>query len=275
MLGVYKNIKGKRFEKKDVFGKYGSYMGVAVGDIDQDGDQDYYISNIGNTIKVSKTTRGNLKDDEVLSHDHIILRNDGKFKFTEIGKKMGINNAGFSWGANFIDFNLDTYLDLLVAQNFTEIATHQLAPLPGQRWKYDPNIKKYVKEDKYKNPHYGQAPLSIDVDGDGIKDIVWINMKNPIKIYKGTKPENNNYINISLPNDIRFANAQVEVKTNNKIYTKEYIIGGTGFGSKMSSILQFGLGEIKKIDKVRIKTIYGNIYTYNKPKINSTLIIKT
>lgn len=67
--------------------------------------------------------------------------------------------------------------------------------------------------------------------------------------------------------------AKVFVKLKKKTLAKEYIIGGTGFGSDMSNILQFGLGKEKNIVKISIKTIYGKLYEYANPKINSTIAI--
>jgi len=272
-VGIYENKKDKTFKRHISYPYYGSWMGIAVGDIDHDGDQDYYISNIGNTIKVSDYTRGNLKPDEKLTHDHILLRNDGKFKFIDIGKEKNINDAGFSWGAVFADLNLDTHLDLLVSQNFDQIPTQVIAPLPSQRWLYDPKTKKYVKLNKYKNPAVGQTPLSVDIDGDGIQDVIWVNMIGSIKVYKVNNEDKNNFINIKLPDTIDFANAKVEVYANNKKFVKEYIIGGTGFASDMSQTLQFGLGKIEKVEKILVKTIYGKEYKFDNPKINSTVLV--
>jgi len=273
-IGVFENIKGKMFKKHDVLNKYGSYMGIAAGDIDEDGDQDYYISNIGNTMKITKLSRGDLKSGEVLTHDHILLRNDGNFKFIDIAKEKGINNAGFSWGAVYQDLNLDSYLDLLVSQNFDQLVTQKYAPLPSQRWLYSKDEDKYIKTDKYANRSVGQSPLTIDIDGDGIQDIVWINMFGPIRIHKILNSDKNNYINIKLPDTLEFANAKVTVKTKNRSFVKEYIIGGTGFASDMSQTLQFGLGKIHKVDKVSVNTIYGKDYTYDNPKINTTIVVR-
>ena len=271
-IGFYKNNKGI-FEKIKVYDKYGSWMGVTVGDIDFDGDLDYYMSNIGTTIKVSPNTRGNLRSDEILTHDHVLFRNDGQFKMTEVGKEYNLNKSGFSWGAAFADINLDSYLDLLVAQNFRDIPTHKLAPLSGQRWLYNSQTKKYVKTDKYPNPAVSQTPLMVDVDNDQLQDIVWINMLEPAKIYKMENKSKNNFINVKLPDQIEFANAKVYVTANGKTQMREWIIGGIGFASDSSQTIQFGLGKVSKVDSVKVKTIYGKTYEFKNPKINGTIVV--
>jgi hypothetical protein len=271
-LGFYENHLGERFYKRDPFPKYGSYMGVSLNDIDNDGDLDYYFSNVGNSLKVTKLSRGNLKANEVLTHDHILLRNDGNFKFVDIAKDKGVNNAGFSWGPLFTDLDLDSHMDLLVSQNFDQIPTQVSAPLPSQRWIYDDDLKKFIKYKGLANPSVGQAPLSIDIDNDGLKDIIWVNMIGPSRAFKIINKNNNNFISVKLPDTLDFANAKITVKTPNNEYIREHIIGGTGFSSDASTVLQFGLGKEDKVETVTIKLINGHKEVIENPKINTTIM---
>ncbi len=69
-------------------------LGVAAGDIDNDGDEDLYIT--------------------ALEGDRL-YRNDGAFKFANITKAAGIVNANFGTSAAFVDYDRDGRLDLFVA----------------------------------------------------------------------------------------------------------------------------------------------------------------
>ena len=249
-------------------------MGISQTDIDKDGDMDYYLSNIGNSMKVSKLSRGNLKDDEILTHDHILLRNDGNFKFIDIGKQTNVANAGFSWGPVFTDLNLDGYDDLLVSQNFAQLASQVVNPLPSQRWIYDKTTNKFVKSDKYPNRSVGQTPLSMDIDDDNINDVVWVNMIGQSRVYKVKNDDNNNFINVKIPDTLDFANSKIIVKTPNNEYVKEYIIGGVGLSSDTPSTLQFGIGKEENVEKVTIKFANPKFQeiTIDNPTINSTLV---
>lgn len=75
-------------------GDTGYGMGVAIGDIDNDGNRDVYISNYG---------------------PDALYRNNGDGTFSNITKHAGIDN--FYWGCSviFFDYNLDGYLDIYVA----------------------------------------------------------------------------------------------------------------------------------------------------------------
>jgi hypothetical protein len=69
-------------------------MGVAVGDIDNDGKPDIFVSNFGS--------------------NHL-YRNNGNGTFTDVTVKAGVSHDGWSAGAAFLDFDRDGFLDLYVA----------------------------------------------------------------------------------------------------------------------------------------------------------------
>jgi len=72
-------------------GGYG--MGVAVGDIDNDGDLDVYVTNYG---------------------PDRLYRNDGGATFTDVTEEAGIDNAAWGASAGFCDLDGDGWLDLFV-----------------------------------------------------------------------------------------------------------------------------------------------------------------
>jgi hypothetical protein len=74
-------------------GDTGHGMGLAVGDIDNDGDLDLYASNYG---------------------PDVLYRNHGDGRFSNITKTAGIANDEWGASAVFHDFDLDGYLDLYI-----------------------------------------------------------------------------------------------------------------------------------------------------------------
>ncbi len=274
-IEIFEN-KGGVFEKKKMNTGFGFWMGVAVGDYDQDGDQDLFLTNISNfTPTSSQLTLGGrqtgLNMGQKLNHSHVLLRNDGNFKFTDVTQSKMSPYYGFGWGATFEDIDLDTNLDLLFSTNYIDHPLHKFIQHSNVVLMNKDN--KFKRTMKYPNFNYGQTPLTMDINNDQIKDVIWVNMSGPLKVYTGDNPFNHNFINIKLPNNINFTNAKVIVETKYRRFMKENIQGGIGFGGDQSEVLTFGLGQIKKVNRVIVKTIYGKTYTYQHPKINRTLFV--
>jgi len=74
-------------------GDYG--MGVAVGDYDNDGYPDIYVTNYGKNI---------------------LYHNNGNGTFTDVTRKAGVEAGGWSASAGFFDYDNDGYLDLFVTR---------------------------------------------------------------------------------------------------------------------------------------------------------------
>jgi enediyne biosynthesis protein E4 len=95
---LYRNLGGYKF--KDVTaqsnikgnGSYGT--GVAVGDYDNDGHPDIYVTNFG---------------------PNILYHNNGDGTFSDVTERAGVGDPAWSSSAAFFDFDNDGYLDLYVA----------------------------------------------------------------------------------------------------------------------------------------------------------------
>jgi len=74
-------------------GNYG--MGVAVGDYDNDGYPDLFVTNYGKNI---------------------LYHNNGDGTFTDVTAKAGVAGGGWSVSAGFFDFDNDGHLDLFVTR---------------------------------------------------------------------------------------------------------------------------------------------------------------
>jgi hypothetical protein len=89
---------------------YGFWMGVAAGDVDADGDQDLFFTNVGDTFPAF-VVKGDRRDDQPYQGGWLLLRNQGGFRFEDATREAGLAGFGFAWGAAFEDVNFDGTLD--------------------------------------------------------------------------------------------------------------------------------------------------------------------
>ncbi len=116
-------------------------MGCAVGDYDNDGYDDIYITAVGG------------------SH---LFHNLGNGKFTDVTAKAGVSSPGFATGAVWVDYDNDGKLDLFVA-HYVEwsLATDKTCSLDGKS-------KSYCTPQTYK----GESATLYHNEGDGkFKDV--------------------------------------------------------------------------------------------------------
>ena len=169
-------------------------IGVTVGDYDNDGRDDVYIT--------------------ALDGDHL-FHNQGGGKFSDVTKASGINNANFGASAAWFDYDRDGKLDLFVA-NYV-----QWTQKGDVRCSLDGSTKSYCTPESYKgtssklyhnlgngkfedvtvkaglsgDPNSKSLGVTIlDVDDDGWPDIFVCNDTQPNKLYhnnhNGTFSEN-------------------------------------------------------------------------------------
>jgi hypothetical protein len=110
---LYRNLGNWKFE--DVTDKAGVAnerwgFGVTVGDYNNDGHADMYVSNFG----VSR-----------------LYRNNGNGTFTDVAEKVHVARKGWSTGASFGDYDGDGRLDLFIP-GYVEIQFNYLPPNPSE-----------------------------------------------------------------------------------------------------------------------------------------------
>src|SRR6202166_507816 len=153
-------------------------QGVCVGDYDNDGWEDLYVTYYGKNV---------------------LYHNNGNGTFTDVSDKAGVGGSGKAWGTGcaFVDYDRDGHLDLMVA-NYVDFDLSS-APAPGERssciWKGAPvmcgpqglpgakNILYHNRGDgtfedvtakariDQTTGHYAFSVTTLDFDDDGWPDI--------------------------------------------------------------------------------------------------------
>jgi hypothetical protein len=153
-------------------------QGVCVGDYDNDGLEDLYVTYYGKNV---------------------LYHNNGNGTFTDVSEKAGVAGSGKAWGTGcaFVDYDRDGHLDLMVA-NYVDFDL-STTPAPGDRpnclWKGVPvmcgpqglpgakNILYHNRGDgtfedvttkshiDQTDGHYAFSVTTLDYDDDGWPDI--------------------------------------------------------------------------------------------------------
>ncbi|MBH0207960.1 MAG: CRTAC1 family protein [Nitrospira sp.] len=269
---IFRNMKDRTFQPITVSSVFGFWMGTAVGDIDKDGDQDLFFTNVGTSIPPFLTT-GDLRKDQRHTHDWMLLRNDGNFHFTDVTEAYGLSGEGFAWGAVFEDLNLDGELDLLVAQNYIKWPVHKFLKLSGrtalQSTEHGMPVFSHSPALGLGNPYFGQAPVIVDLNGDGRQDLLWLNINGPARAFLNTARAN--YVTVTIPDTVAALGTRITLETGKGKSDTREVIGTIGMLTDQSPELSFGLGDNQQVVRAVIQYPDGQTEMIAAPPINTKL----
>ena len=128
-------------------------MGTAVGDYDNDGDIDLYVTNVG---------------------PNALLRNDGSGHFVNVANSAGVADPGWSTAAAFLDLDGDYDLDLFVVNYINWAIEREISCYLGSVRTYCPpsNYSSPAKDRLYRNNGDGTFT---DISGEAGIDRVFGN----------------------------------------------------------------------------------------------------
>ncbi|MBA3440024.1 MAG: CRTAC1 family protein [Pyrinomonadaceae bacterium] len=135
-------IPSKKLRFTDVTEQVGmgrtSYgMGAAVGDYDNDGDPDLYVTNFG---------------------PNILYRNNGDGTFADVTREANVDDPRWSMSAAFLDYDRDGRLDLFVANyiDFTSKGNKKCRTPTGEPDYCAPNVYRPIPSRLFHNDGSGQ-----------------------------------------------------------------------------------------------------------------------
>lgn len=265
---LYLNLgDGKFSDKTESAGlcRLGTGMGVTVGDYNNDGFMDLYVTNIDSSF---------------------LWKNKGNGTFSEVAKGSALENArSLGWGTGFLDYDNDGLLDLHVVNGiFLQRDTRFRYTKRQDRLYKNLDGNKFEEVGEKEGIYGNDAKISSaygDYNNDGFVDIAVISdgpgitgVKLPSRLYKNL-PNGHNWVTIKLQgvrSNRDGVGARIILRSSGKSYYRE-ITSGSSFLSQNSLWQTFGLGKNNSIDEVEIHWPSGTVQVIKRVTGNQVIMV--
>ncbi len=228
-------------------------MGLAIGDYDNDGDLDFYFSDLGPMVLLQNQT------------------SQGSPTFLNAAHSAGVDHDAIGWGSVFLDFDNDGWRDLYLATMDSDPArANRLYHNQGDGTFADISAGGGADDP---GPTIGVAYA--DYDRDGHVDLVIGNWGHAYELYRNTgmTGSENHYLVIRLtgagPVNRDAIGARVYLTTSDGNTQMQEVINGSSIGSGSELALHFGLGQ-NEVESLTIVWPDGLVETFIEVPIDST-----
>ncbi len=243
-------------------------MGLALGDYDNDGRVDTFITNFSDD---SNTLRRNL----------------GGGLFEDVTGKLGLRTPTLpflGWGTGFLDYDNDGWLDLFVANGHVYPQVDRFDW--GMTWAQRPLLFRNHEGTRFDAvaPATGSGLAVVqpgrgaafgDLDHDGRIDIVINNHDQPPTLLRNVAPAGH-WISVALASDGRgpgtAIGAVVTLEAGARRWRRD-VISGDSYGSQSDFRAHFGLGETSRVDRIVVRWPDGSREMFTVPGIDRSVTL--
>lgn len=290
----YLNIDGEQFVEQGSESSIGfspkSGMNVSIGDIKNNGQFGFYISNI--------TEEGVL----LQGNNFWVPKLDQKrLTYQNLARESGIDAGGWSYGAQFGDLNNDGFLDLYLANGFISGKRgtnywYDYSKVTGGNRSIISDIRNWPAMDGRSHSGYqrnrvwlntgsgymydvsekvmgqetydSRSVVMADLWNRGVLDVVVGCQDDNLLVYKNHTDPENGWIGFELTGTKANRSAIGAIV---RLYwdsqeQAQVVTGGIGFSSQNQRRIHFGLGENERVDRVEIVWPGGSTQIIEQPE---------
>ncbi|MBN2325524.1 MAG: VCBS repeat-containing protein [Candidatus Omnitrophica bacterium] len=245
-------------------GRDGASMGVAVGDVNNDGFLDIFVTSYE-------------------QESDVIFQNNGNAQFTDMTGPWGLIGPTrwlTTWGTGLCDFDSDGFLDYFTVNGHTYPQIdeldfgrnyHQgLSIYKNQGAHFDIVTDSAISSSLKKIAGRGTALLDYDQDGD--MDVV-INCIDDSPRLLENRSIQGNWLQVKLEGfSAQTFGVCVVARKGDEKWTR-IVDGGSGYLSQNSQTLHFGFGNADQIDELKIYWMHRDAQEIASPALNQKITI--
>jgi enediyne biosynthesis protein E4 len=259
-------------------------MNVDVADYNNDGWLDIYVTNIY---------------DDYMKECAMLWQNMGDGTFTDVSQEVGVCDTGWGWAAKFGDFDNDGWQDLFVVNglrsagpenyltillpmitkpgvdfsdvnNWPDIGNRSWSGFQKKRLFHnvgDGTFREIGADAGINNERDGRGIGVIDLDNDGLLDLVQTNADQSPIVYHNVSQNTGNWVELKLigtKSNRDGVGARVQLQVGGLTLIRE-LDGGNGYAGESSRRIHFGIGSATKIDRMQIHWPSGRIEQVDVP----------
>ena len=245
--GTFEEAAGETGMAYNQYGQTMAAMCISLGDYDNDGFLDLYISDFQE------------------SSDHL-WHNEKKGFFAEVSDAAGITvptHNVLSFGGGFFDYDNDGWLDLFIANGHVYPEVEQVSPTTKYKQHntlfHNERNCKFVEATALEGiaalpPRTGRGAAFLDFDNDGFVDVIVANNDDPPTLLHNSGSGGNHFINFKLvgtKSNRDAMGARIRVLAGGISQIRE-IAGGGSYLSQSDLRANFGLGSAARADLVEV-----------------------
>ena len=263
-------------------------MGSAIGDYDNDGDLDWFVSSIfGNTDPSKGVFAGT---------GNRLYRNEEGATLSEVTGDAGVREGGWGWAASFGDLDNDGDLDLYHVNGWIQQEGQGVDPLefdnqPARLFENmgDGTFDEVAEQVGAGDRGQGRGVILFDYDNDGDLDIFITNNHEYIDgdtsvrspgsptLLRNDTPSGNHWVKVTLegtpPLHRNGIGSRVYVTTNGVTQMRELHSSTNYVTQEPGRIAHFGLGSATVIDEIRAEWVNGETTVLTDVAVNQHISI--
>ena len=243
-------------------------MGASVGDYDNDGDLDWFVTSIWDPDGDPEGNWG--------TTGNRLYRNDGG-RFSDVTDEAGVRHGYWGWASCFADFDNDGHLDIFHVNGFTNSFAEEFHEDPSRLYvaNGDGTFTEQALARGIDDTGQGRGVVCFDLERDGDVDIFVANNSEAPRLFRNDGGNDRHHLGVRLSgpgNNSQGIGARVRVTAGAVRQVRE-IRAGNNYVSQDPAEAHFGLGDAETVDRLVVEWPGGETTVLGPLAADQTLTV--